>query len=121
MHGDLATLSRNLGADCHRVGGTVDHVHLAITLPRTVTQASLIEEIKKKSSGWVHREPHPMLKKFKWQRGYAAFSVSPSQLGKLIHYIDNQEEHHRRESFQEEYRRLLRLHEVEFDERWVWD
>ncbi len=121
MHGDLATLSRNIGADCYRVGGTADHVHLAVTLPRTLSQADLIEEVKKKSSGWVHLEPHPMLKKFKWQRGYAGFSVSPSQLGKLVDYIDNQEEHHRHETFQDEYRRLLRLHEVDFDERWVWD
>ena len=58
---------------------------------------------------------------FKWQRGYAGFSVGPSQLGKLVDYIDNQEEHHRHETFQDEYRRLLHLPEVDFDERWVWD
>jgi putative transposase len=62
-----------------------------------------------------------MLRKFKWQAGYASFSVSPSKLSALVEYIDSQEEHHRHVTFQQEYRKLLRLHNIPFDERWVWD
>jgi hypothetical protein len=70
------------------------------------------------------REPFPKLncyRGFFWQRGYGAFSVSPSQLEAVVHYVDTQQEHHRTRTFQEEYRQLLRRHGVDFDERYVWD
>ena len=80
----------------------------------------MIEEIKKRSSKWV-KSLEPRYRRFLWQRGYAAFSVSPSQLDAVLQYVQTQEEHHRTRTFQEEYRELLRKHNVEFDEQYVWD
>ena len=120
LHAYLATVGRDNGSEVYRVGGVEDHVHLVATLPRTLTQADLLEEIKKHSSRWV-KEIDPKYAGFAWQRGYGAFSVSRSQLDAVIAYIDGQEEHHRKVTFQDEYRSFLKKHGVEFDERYVWD
>ena len=118
MHAYLATICRDLGADLARVGGVADHVHMVATLPRTLSQAQLIEQIKKVSSKWIKALD---ARGFFWQRGYGAFSVSPSQLEAVLQYVDAQPEHHRTRTFQDEYRELLRKHRVDFDERYVWD
>ena len=76
--------------------------------------------LKKKSSKWI-KGLAPDYRHFYWQRGYGAFSVSPSQLGALLEYVETQEQHHRIRTFQEEYREFLRKHGVEYDERYVWD
>jgi REP element-mobilizing transposase RayT len=120
MHAYLATVSRNLGAELVRVGGVADHVHIVTTLPRTVSQAEFIEQIKKSSSKWI-KALDPRYRRFFWQRGYSAFSVSPSQLDAVLQYVEEQPAHHRTRTFQEEYRELLRKQCVEFDERYVWD
>ena len=120
MHAYLATIGRDLGADLARVGGVADHVHIVATLPRTLSQAQLIEQIKKVSSKWI-KALDARYRGFFWQRGYGAFSVSPSQLEAVLQYVDAQPEHHRTRTFQEEYRELLRKHRVDFDERYVWD
>ncbi len=120
MHAYIATVCRDLGAELVRVGGVADHVHIVTTLPRTVSQAQLVEQIKKASSKWI-KAPDARYRGFFWQRGYGAFSVSPSQLDAVLQYIDSQQEHHRTRTFQEEYRELLRKHGVDFDERYVWD
>jgi putative transposase len=90
------------------------------TLPRTLSQAQLIERIKKASSKWIKALDTPY-RGFFWQRGYGAFSVSPSQLEVVLRYIETQPEHHRTRTFQEEYRQLLGKHGIDFDERYVWD
>ena len=120
MHAYLATICRDAGADFVRVGGVSDHVHIVTTLARTLSQAQLIEEIKKASSKWV-KALDARYRGFFWERGYAAFSVSPSQLDSVLEYVNKQQEHHRTRTFQEEYRELLRKHGVDFDERFVWD
>jgi putative transposase len=97
-----------------------DHVHIVTTLPRTLSQAQLIEGIKKPSSKWI-KALEARYRGFFWQRGCGAFSVSPSQLETALKYLETQQEHHRTRTFQEEYRQLLRRHGVEFDERYVWD
>jgi hypothetical protein len=89
-------------------------------LPRTVSQAQLIEKIKKASSKWI-KALHARYRGFFWQRGYGTFSVSPSQLDTLVQYVKAQQEHHRTRMFQEEYGELLCRHGVDFDERYVWD
>jgi putative transposase len=116
----LATLVRNDGCECYRVGGAADHVHLAIRLSRTMTVAKLVEEMKSSSSRWI-KGKSPALAKFAWQRGYGAFSVGPADLQALIGYIDAQEVHHRKHSFQDEFRALLKKYGVEWDERYVCD
>jgi REP-associated tyrosine transposase len=120
VHAYLATICRDLGAELAHVGGVSDHVHIVITLPRTLSQAQLIEQIKKVSSKWI-KSLDARYRGFFWQRGYGAFSVSPSQLEAVLQYVDAQQEHHRTRSFQEEYRELLRKHGVDFDERYAWD
>jgi putative transposase len=80
----------------------------------------LIRDLKRNSTNWIQQE-NPMLHDFHWQAGYGAFSVSPSHVDILTKYIANQEEHHRKESFQEEFRRLCRKYGVALDERYVWD
>ena len=120
MHAYLATICRDVGGEFVHVGGVADHVHIVTTLPRTLSQAQLIEQIKKTSSKWI-KAVDTRYRAFAWQRGYGAFSVSPSQLDAVLQYIDGQKEHHRTRTFQEEYRELLRKHGVDFEERYVWD
>jgi putative transposase len=97
-----------------------DHVHILCNLHRTVTIAQLLETVKTSSSSRI-KEEHAVLRDFHWQNGYGAFSVSQSNVDQVKAYIDNQEEHHRTRTFQEEFRLLLKRHGVEFDERYVWD
>ena len=103
LHAYLATVARNIGCEAYRVGGVADHVHLAIRLSRTVTIANLVQELKTSSSKWVKTQS-PDLAAFAWQRGYGCFSVGPSDLEPLRAYIDDQENHHRTRTFQEEFR-----------------
>jgi REP element-mobilizing transposase RayT len=102
------------------VGGVADHVHIATALPRTLTIADLVEKLKVTSSLWI-KDVSPSHSQFHWQRGYGAFSVSPSQLPEVVRYVENQDEHHRTRTFQEEFREVLRKHNLPFDERYVWD
>jgi putative transposase len=120
LHAYLATVARNVDCECFRVGGVADHIHLAVRLSRTITMAQLIEELKTSSSKWLKTQS-PALAAFAWQRGYGAFSVGPSDLNALLHYIDTQEEHHKTSTFQEEYRAFLTKYAIEYDERYVWD
>ncbi|HNY28577.1 MAG TPA: IS200/IS605 family transposase [Candidatus Sumerlaeota bacterium] len=120
LHPYLATVARNAGCEALRVGGASDHVHLAIRFSRTVSVASLIEELKTGSSKWLKKR-FPNLPNFSWQRGYSAFSISPEDQNGLLVYIENQEEHHRIVTFQDEYRALLTEFGVEYDERYMWD
>lgn len=120
LYAYLATVVRRVDCECFRVGGVADHVHLAVRLSRTVTVAQLVQDLKTGSSKWLKTQT-PELAQFAWQSGYGAFSVGPSDLNALLAYIDTQEEHHRRRSFQEEYRAFLKRYGIEFDERYIWD
>lgn len=120
MHAYLAGACRNQGSEAHRVGGTQDHIHIACTLPRTLTISKLLEEIKRSSSAWV-KEQDSNCKEFSWQAGYGAFSLGQSQLGTLLNYIDNQLEHHRHSSFQEEFLDFLQKYGIDYDERYLWE
>jgi putative transposase len=97
-----------------------DHVHLAIRLSRTVTIADLVEGLKTASSKGVKTQS-PDLAAFSWQRGYGCFSVGPSDLDALRDYIDDQEDHHRTRTFQEEFRIFLKKYGVVHNEAYVWD
>ena len=119
-HAYLATICRDAGGEFVNVGGVADHIHIVTTLPRTLSQAQLLEQIKKTSSKWI-KTLDTRYRVFAWQRGYGAFSVSPSQFDAVVAYVNEQQEHHRRRTFQEEYRELLRKYKIDFDERYVWD
>ncbi len=101
-------------------GGMPDHVHLLVSMGRESTLADLLRELKANSSRWIH-ETFPELRSFAWQSGYAAFSVSFLRLDDVRRYIENQAEHHRTRTFQEEFVELLKRHNLVFDERYVWD
>jgi len=116
----LAGACRALGSEAYRVGGTEDHVHIACTLPRTLTVSKLLEGIKKTSSAWF-KSKDSRCQGFAWQAGYGAFSLGQSQLASLVRYIDTQQQHHRSSSFQEELLMLLDRYGVEYDERYLWD
>jgi putative transposase len=102
------------------VGGYVDHVHLLVGLSRTITIAKLLERIKTETSKWA-KDKEGCSSGFSWQSGYGVFSVSHSNRIAVDEYIRGQHDHHEKKSFQEEFRQLCRLHDVEFDERYVWD
>jgi REP element-mobilizing transposase RayT len=102
------------------VGGVEDHVHLLCALSRTCEPAAMIKEAKRASSLWL-KTRGPELQNFAWQNGYGIFSVGFSQIDSVRKYIAGQEEHHRKTSFQDEFRQLLSRYEITFDERYVWD
>ena len=118
LHAYLATVVRDKGCECLRVGGAADHVHLAVRLHPTKTVSKLMEELKAVSSKWIKAQG---IDGFTWQRGYGAFSVSPADVTGLTRYIDEQEAHHRKRDFQQEMRAFFEKYHVVFDERYVWD
>ncbi|MGH9596178.1 MAG: IS200/IS605 family transposase [Edaphobacter sp.] len=120
LYAYLATVARNAKCECYRVGGVADHVDLAVRLSRTATVAEVVEQLKSSSSKWLKTQS-PALSKFAWQRGYGAFSVGPADLNSLIGYIDSQEAHHRKQTFQEEFRAFLKKYGMEYAERYLWD
>jgi putative transposase len=117
-HAYLAEVARNLGCECYEVGGVNDHVHLAIRLSRTITIASLVEKLKSTSSRWI-KNISPELRRFGWQNGYGCFSVSPPDVDALRKYIREQERHHKKSSFQDEFRMFLKKYGVKYDEAFL--
>ena len=119
LHSYLGGISKRLRCAPIITGGVEDHIHLLARLGRTITQAEWVKELKRVSNLWIKDEYS--IKDFAWQGGYAAFSVSASNLDQVQRYIATQEEHHRKLSFQDELRALFRKHDLEWDERYVWD
>lgn len=120
MYAYIATICKSNKSNPIKIGGSTDHIHIVTTLHSTVTISKLLEEIKKTSSKWF-KEKDERVRNFSWQCGYAAFSVSQSQLPQLIQYIEQQEQHHKKKSFQDELREFLTANGVEYDERYIWD
>jgi REP element-mobilizing transposase RayT len=118
LHAYVATVLRDLNSVVHTVGGTEDHIHIACSLPRTLSQSDLLKKIKVSSSKWLKDKG---VKDFSWQNGYGIFSVSQSHLDKLKKYIANQSEHHKKISFKEEFLEFLKKYNLEYDERYLWD
>ena len=121
LHRYLGGVLKSLGCKPVQIGGVEDHVHVLCILGKQVTVADLVKELKRVSSKWLGEGSGSMIKKFSWQSGYGAFSVSSSAIGEVISYIANQEEHHARMSFQNEYRSLLNKHGLDYDEKYLWD
>ena len=118
-HAYIGGILKQLRAVPIAIGGTSDHVHLMVRMPADLALADCLRVAKANSSRWI-KERWPERNLFSWQGGYGAFSVSESNRGAVIRYIQCQEQHHQRVSFQEEFLALLRKHGVEFDERYVW-
>jgi len=120
LHAYVGSVSRQLDCPALIVGGVEDHVHLLARFARTITQADWVKELKRVSSAWLKGQTRDC-RDFQWQGGYADFSVSQSKLEQVTPYIGNQENHHKKINFQDELRALLRKHNLEWNERYIWD
>jgi putative transposase len=116
----LGGAANNLGCQSIIVGGVRDHIHILFRLGRTITLADAVGKIKSTSSAWVNQS-RGLLVPFHWQNGYAAFSVSQSNVEAVREYVRRQAEHHAKQSFEDELRTWLQRYEIEWDERYVWD
>jgi putative transposase len=123
--GYMVGILKNLGCPSLATRVVIDHVHVLFLLSRTESVACVVQVLKQESSAWIKiQKPEtrdPYLTKFQWQKGYAVYSVSESNISTVKTYLDNQDDHHRRVTFQEEYRQFLEKHQVAYDERYVWD
>jgi putative transposase len=120
LHAYLGGLTREFKGKALAINGMEQHVHLLVSLPPSVSVSDALRFIKANSCKWVH-EKWPRRSSFAWQLGYGAFSVSKSNVPEVVDYIRNQEEHHGKISYEEEFVAFLRKHEIEFDERYIWD
>ena len=110
------------GLECNpiRVGGYRDHVHILCTLSRKIALMNLLEKVKSHSSKWI-KTKGPQYNQFYWQHGYGAFSVNPKKIHIVESYIKNQRAHHEKSTFKDEFRKLLKNYDVEYNEKYVWD
>ena len=115
----LGGIARDNKMTAIEIGGVQDHIHMLLSLPSSMPIAKALQLIKGGSSKWVH-DTFPDQRLFGWQTKYGSFSVSVSQLDKIIAYIRSQPEHHRM-TFQEEFVALLKKHHIQYDERYLWD
>ena len=109
----------NKNAMVIQIGGVPNHIHILCTLPRTISMADFVEDIKKCSSKWI-KTIAPYYSQFAWQGGYAVFSVSASGVEKVKVYVQNQKEHHRKKTFQEEYEAFLKAYNIEYNSEYVF-
>ncbi|CAM3946661.1 IS200/IS605 family transposase [Flavobacterium jumunjinense] len=101
------------------INGTEDHIHIFIGMRPSQSISDLLQDIKASSSKWINDKKFLKIK-FEWQSGYGAFSYSKSHVDKVINYIKNQEEHHKKETFKEEYLKFLKVFEIEYNESYIF-
>jgi putative transposase len=119
LHAYIGGIAREHDMKALAVGGVEDHVHVLLSCKATIALSKAMQLIKGGSSLWMH-ETFPQLAHFAWQEGYGAFSIGISQTDDTVVYIDRQEEHHRKLSYQDELRAILRRHGIEWDEKYIW-
>lgn len=116
----MAGIARNLGGIAIQIGGYHDHAHLLVRIPAKIAVSDFVGKLKANTSKHIN-ESRDSVQKFHWQDGYGAFTVSPSQQDAVVAYIDGQMEHHRKQSFQDEFLSLLKRHEVDYDPKYIWE
>lgn len=116
----LGGICKELECQPIQIGGYKNHVHILCLLSRKITQMQLVQEVKQGSSKWI-KTNGKQYSGFYWQAGYGIFSVSPSAVDSVVSYIKNQVMHHQKRNFKEEFRTLLERHDIDYDERYVWD
>ena len=119
LHSYIGKLVNSTGCQVLCVGGVENHVHALVMLSNVENVSHLVEEMKRNSSRWI-KTLSPIYEKFGWQGGYAAFSVSQSQVDTVVRYIKNQAEHHKKQDFRDEYLAFLRLYKIDYNERYVF-
>jgi putative transposase len=120
LHKYIGGIIRNIEGTCIEVNGMADHIHILAIIPPKISISDVLRSIKASSSKWIH-DSHPTLSTFAWQDGYAAFTVSTSQVESVRNYIRNQKSHHHSSDYKTELISLLDKHGIEYDERYVWD
>lgn len=119
LYSYISTILKDNDCAPVQIGGTKDHIHLLCVVSKNISLAKLVEEIKRHSSRWM-KTLHPVYRYFAWQRGYGAFSVSPSVCNKTVEYIKNQQEHHKRMTFKEKYILFLKEYDIDYNENYLW-
>ena len=115
----ICGVARNLRVKVLAINSVADHIHMLVEVPAALSVSEIVGKLKANSSRFIH-EKWPERSKFAWQQGYGGFSVSRSGVDEVIRYIANQEEHHRKRTFQEEFLDFLQKYEIEYDERYLW-
>ena len=118
LYSYIAGILKSLKSPAIEIGGIDDHLHILCILSKNLSTSKIIEELKKNSSKWIKTKG---MQNFYWQRGYGAFSISPSHVEIVQRYVKNQLEHHENQTFKDEFRGLLQKYKIDFDERYVWD
>ncbi len=115
----IGGIIRGLGGISLGINGVEDHAHILAKLRPDKSVSDVLRDLKSNASGWMHNV-FPDAKDFSWQNGYGAFSVGPTEIERVKRYIANQKIHHGKQSFEEEFVELLKVHEIEFDRRYLW-
>ena len=119
LHAYLAQACNNMRSPAIIVGGADDHVHIVCSFSRQLTISDFMRDLKRESSKWIKTQRSD-LTTFAWQDGFSVFSISPSHLEVLKVYVANQMEHHKKETYQDEMRRIFKKYDMDFDEKYVW-
>ena len=119
LYSYMVGINNKLGTHTRIINGVEDHIHILCLQPKTVCIAAHIRTLKANSSTWMKRQGKDY-STFAWQGGYGVFSVSESGLEKVQRYISNQEKHHQKKTFMQEYREILHTHDIDYDERYLW-
>jgi len=120
LYSYMGGILNNIDCTPIQIGGITDHMHILSCLSKKITLINMVEEVKRSSSKWL-KTKSPELAEFYWQNGYGAFTVGHTQIPIVVKYIQNQQQHHAKRSFQDEYRLFLRKYQIPFDEKYVWD
>ncbi len=120
LYAYLAGICKNKECKPIIVGGHKDHIHILCLVSQKIALMNLIEQIKSHSSKWIKTKAK-QYQNFYWQKGYGAFSVNPTEVETVEEYIKNQEKHHKKMSFKDEYRAFLKKYKIDYNEKYVWD
>ena len=121
VHAYMAEIFNNHGCLAIQVGGTTNHIHALFLLGKQVNLSEIVRTVKSSTSRWINEMNGKPFHHFRWQDGYGAFSVSNSHVDAVVKYIQGQEAHHNKVSFQDEFRRICQIYDAGLDERYVWD
>jgi len=120
LHAYIGGICLKLECQPLKIGGFTNHIHILCLLSKKVTLIKLLEEVKSHSSKWIKTKSEDY-KNFYWQDGYGSFSINHQEVDDIIQYIATQKEHHKKYSFEEEYKGFLEENGIDYDERYVWD